>query len=67
MAQPTCADCQYWQQIQPDSITGECRQKSPVLVAGMAQDHKGLSRIWPLTGSDDWCGDFLLREHSMDE
>lgn len=48
----TCATCAWWAQID-DSDLGQCR-----LYAPRPKDHNRDSTRWPVTGDDDWCGEW---------
>lgn len=49
-----CADCKNWNQVGGDGVLkGECRSGSPIAI--------GEYLHWPVTLTDDWCGEFSDR------
>ena len=58
-----CEMCRYWDPLLDES-SGWCRERSP-----MVSGDPGESLGWPLTGADDWCGNWkpLLVEHQVHE
>jgi hypothetical protein len=40
----------------PDHVYGECRRRSPVVLAGSTSHCR-----WPIVYHDDWCGDWVSR------
>lgn len=52
----TCENCRFWERDDTDAMR---RIGRPLI------DDRG-NTIWPETTSDDWCGEFQLKETSND-
>jgi len=48
-----CSACVYWDVLQPAAIEGRCRRNAPPA----SQSYVPYS-FWPVTESNDWCGEF---------
>lgn len=60
-----CWDCVYGHVVKcdttdQDSAELECRKYPPILVNQTAENVLEFG-VWPLVGSNDWCGEFVLR------
>ncbi|KAF0095801.1 MAG: Uncharacterized protein E1N59_577 [Puniceicoccaceae bacterium 5H] len=51
-----CDACQYWQAL--DNSDGECRRYAPRSVAFKVDDNTTFEAKFPVTASNDWCGEF---------
>lgn len=54
-----CSGCIYFEE-QPSEwgVMGECRRKSPQVVAVPATDEEiAQTAIWPMVNALDWCGE----------
>ena len=52
-----CETCAWWAaNVSTDSAHAECRKRAPIRLTN------GRSARWPVTGFDDWCGEW--REQS---
>jgi hypothetical protein len=55
-----CETCRFWQ-AHEDPSQGECRRRSPVLLAGslgwLDGEDPALG-VWPEVRATDWCGQF---------
>ncbi len=62
-----CVNCRYWLGL--ESSRGSCHRRAPApMVAEHIRSTTECKAQWPLTGAEDWCGDFapttqLLREY----
>ena len=60
-----CEACTYWQYVAhlPDSDAlsfGTCRKNAPAATAHSEHSMSfPLIAVWPVTGSNDWCGDWV--------
>lgn len=52
----TCTSCKYWNAT--DSSKGECRRHAPQTVVFKVDEDVQFESSFPVTKSDDWCGDF---------
>lgn len=52
----TCQSCQHWNAT--NSGKGECRRRAPQAVVFNVADEVKFESRFPVTSSDDWCGDF---------
>ena len=54
----TCSQCKYWDNLCDDEFPdqGECRRHAPKPLSTDMDRHR-LHAYWPVTYSDDWCGD----------
>ena len=55
-----CGNCVYWNSI--EDSTGECRRHAPQTIAFEVDDELKFESMFPVTGSDDWCGDFSRKK-----
>lgn len=51
-----CENCAYWNAL--EDTTGECRRHAPQTIAFEVDEEVKFESMFPLTASDDWCGDF---------
>jgi len=57
-----CVTCRYWRNLGRDKVgdlEGYCRRRAPQ--AWMGPDNRSERPQWPLTGADDWCGEWEAR------
>jgi hypothetical protein len=64
----SCKSCMYWVPLNSE-VSGMCRryapQAAPLLVpkeSTMAVSELRLQTVWPSTGANDGCGDFVARK-----
>lgn len=50
-----CSACVFWDAPNLEAGLGWCRVNPPVQLTSTAS---GQTAAWPLTRSDDWCGDW---------
>jgi len=64
-----CQACAFWQRLEGEYVKlGLCRCKPPMFITGWGWPYKvgithpaGVDRAsWPITGEDDWCGEFVV-------
>mgnify|MGYP006308757467 CR=1 FL=1 len=55
----TCSKCTYWKALSGDN--GECRRQPPQAISFKVQDDVKFETRFPVTASDDWCGEFSAR------
>lgn len=68
-----CKDCRCWEQLF-DGNRGQCRRRAPTAVPQLrmtTESEKGLDArtigdslqlcVWPVTGMNDWCGEFQAK------
>jgi len=54
-----CDRCRWWQeQTAHDSVDGECRVRSPRVLATSDGSTCYYPTLWPRTRRADWCGEF---------
>jgi len=64
MNERRCDKCEWWGDRAPypaeEGLAGYCHRNAPiaVLTRAAAFDKLDASVIWPITLSDDWCGEF---------
>lgn len=51
-----CADCIHWNEV--ESGSGECRRHAPQMIAFEVDEDVRVESHFPMTATDDWCGDF---------
>jgi acid phosphatase class B len=51
-----CGKCIHWNKLK--SGDGECRRHAPQTVAFEIDDEVKFESKFPVTASEDWCGDF---------
>lgn len=62
-----CINCQYWLTL--ENYQGSCHRRAPLpMVAENIRSTTEYRGQWPITGAEDWCGDFgpnttLLKEY----
>ena len=62
-----CVNCRYWLGL--ESYRGSCHRCAPrPMVAERIRSTMEFSAQWPITGAEDWCGDFqptaqLIKEY----
>lgn len=60
----TCNDCLFW--LEDHSGYGECRRKAPrPMLRGPDGNVEHIERkeaLWPRTGCEDWCGEYVEAE-----
>ena len=62
-----CIHCQFWLGL--ENYQGSCHCKAPSpMVAEHIRSTTEVKAQWPITGAEDWCGDFspnatLLKEY----
>ena len=62
-----CVNCRYWLGL--GNYRGSCHRKAPSpKVAENIRSTTEFKAQWPITGAEDWCGDFdptaqLLKEY----
>ncbi len=66
-----CEICQFWDECSSDSAIGTCKRNAPhVVVLDVKVDNPALQKfttekratsVWPMTGKDDWCGEFKAK------
>lgn len=67
-----CKWCKFWERDQfgrptggphTDGTVSACRRHAPQAPAGITERQQGYgtsaSRVFPMTGEGDWCGDFV--------
>jgi hypothetical protein len=54
-ATKTCSACKHWK---PTDAAGECRRRAPQPVVLNVDDDVKFESHFPITASDDWCGEF---------
>ena len=52
-----CQHCDLWQRDDLEPSLGICRSNPPQV----QEADEDLIGVWPMTGSDDWCGNFQPR------
>lgn len=60
-----CAGCRYWHTQHYDvafRTVAECRRGPPAYGEHIVDSHHFPWRIFPVTASSDWCGEFAARE-----
>ena len=55
----TCEFCRFWLLMFPDQEIGECRRHAPPAYH-RAPSETLRDAAWPLTCSEEWCGEFVL-------
>lgn len=55
-ANRTCSACAHWNEVEDGH--GECRRHAPQTIAFEVDDEVKFESMFPVTASDDWCGDF---------
>ena len=55
-----CGQCVHWNSL--DANSGECRRHAPQMVAFEVDEEVKFESRFPVTASDDWCGDFEKAE-----
>jgi len=63
----TCEKCLYWEHLEHEEHEGVgfCRHSAPRAEAGVLSKEDAVPKfllIWPVTRSDDWCGQAIPRE-----
>jgi hypothetical protein len=53
----TCSNCRFWAPNDEDEAIAECHRHSPKAVR-LDVDLLSFDGVWPLTYSNDWCGEF---------
>lgn len=56
IATRACGACAYWNSLGDE--TGECRRHAPQTIAFEVDEEVKFESMFPMTASDDWCGDF---------
>ena len=51
-----CSSCKYWNETK--SSKGECRRHAPQTVVFKVDENIQFESSFPVTQSEDWCGDF---------
>lgn len=51
-----CEACAFWNKLEDEA--GECRRHAPQTISFEVDDEVKFESMFPVTGSDDWCGDF---------
>jgi hypothetical protein len=51
-----CEACAYWNKL--EETHGECRRHAPQTIAFEIDEEMKFESMFPVTGNDDWCGDF---------
>lgn len=51
-----CEKCAYWNSL--EDAHGECRRHAPQTIAFEVDEEVKFESMFPVTASDDWCGDF---------
>jgi len=55
----TCAKCEYWNAKASDE--GECRRQPPQAISFKVNEEVKFETRFPMTASDDWCGEFSAK------
>jgi hypothetical protein len=55
-----CGDCMYWVKRQVHEFGGHCHKYPPTIW----ENRHG---SFPMTGQEDWCGEFRARKNSLNE
>ena len=67
LQRPTCLHCVFWDKdaANPLATIGRCRRRPP----GIAYNSKSATMIqrFPITGRNDWCGEWCGDETRLDE
>lgn len=68
-----CHTCKYWIESSDDEFLGYCRRYPPVLLANdnIYKPRKNMlvameNFSFPITDSDDWCGEFVYNGGSKE-
>ena len=57
MDNENCANCKFWEELNPEDVeSGRCR-RFPPQVLGRCEDGQ-LDIGFPYTNDEDWCGEF---------
>jgi hypothetical protein len=59
-----CENCKYWNETggTDEGLVGECRCNSPFpKTLDGALDSRIRFAVWPATGQNQWCGDYMER------
>lgn len=64
--EPYCGTCRWWDEDEPERITGRCRINPPQMQGNIAPHGDAMfqtpdAAIWPETRLDDWCGSYTAR------
>ena len=73
MAEKRCDGCQHWRVLRAYAPkSGECRVRAPVVILRTRNTHDPVpgydpdavlsNTCWPITESDDWCGEHAPKE-----
>ena len=54
-----CADCRAWEKRTDNNKFGYCKRHSPRPEIKKMETGFEYQIIWPSTGKDDWCCDYL--------
>ncbi len=55
-----CETCRFWDQWHVGAVDGMCRRRSPP--PGMPPMDGDLAASWPITRTNDWCGEYEKKE-----
>ena len=55
-----CDRCAHWNDL--EDSTGECRRHAPQTISFEVDDELRFESMFPMTASDDWCGDYAVAE-----
>lgn len=64
----TCISCRFWNTPDKDlrAVSGprqQCRRRAPtVVIAPQPYGPDKPTCMWPFTGKEDWCGDYVPGE-----
>lgn len=54
-----CGNCACWREL--STLEGECRRRAPLPLALAVQPGTVTGCVWPRTGPDDWCAEWMTR------
>lgn len=56
-----CKECQFWKRVTEAPAKGECHRKAPgPVIREKPEKQMPLLLVWPITVSEDFCGDGIL-------
>jgi len=61
-----CADCKFWEMDMSERNFGVCKANAPSPSVMKTEENDEYKLVWPLTGKDDWCGQFKSTVEKMD-